>query len=348
MKKDHEKIWERCLDVIRDNVSQQSFKTWFEPIRAVKMADNVLTIQVPSQFFYEWLEEHYIGLLKKIIRKEVGAEGRLEYSIIMENGQRSANPYTVKVPTSNAREVKNAPVSLPIDVANSPIKNPFIIPGLRKIKVESHLNANYSFENFIEGDCNRLARSAGFAVAQKPGGTAFNPLLIYGGVGLGKTHLTHAIGIEIKRNHPEKTILYVPAEKFTQQFIEAVKNNTVGDFQQFYQMMDVLIIDDVQFLAGKEKTQDVFFHIFNHLHQSGKQLVITSDKAPVEMSRHGATPAVPLQVGPERGPATPGAGNAHRHSAEEDVRRRASTCRKKWWNTWPTASPPTSANSKGP
>ncbi|MEO5584838.1 MAG: DnaA/Hda family protein, partial [Flavobacteriales bacterium] len=284
MKKDHEKIWGRCLEVIKDNVSQQSFKTWFEPIRAVKMADNVLTIQVPSQFFYEWLEEHYIGLLKKIIRKEVGAEGRLEYSIIMENSIKSTNPYTVRVPTSNAREVKNPAVSLPIDVANSPIKNPFIIPGLRKIKIESHLNPNYSFENFIEGDCNRLARSAGFAVAQKPGGTAFNPLLIYGGVGLGKTHLTHAIGIEIKRNHPEKTILYVPAEKFTQQFIEAVKNNTMGDFQQFYQMMDVLIIDDVQFLAGKEKTQDVFFHIFNHLHQSGKQLVITSDKAPVEMS----------------------------------------------------------------
>ena len=121
-------------------------------------------------------------------------------------------------------------------------------------------------------------------MAQKPGGTAFNPLLIYGGVGLGKTHLAHAIGIEIKRNHPDKTILYVPAEKFTQQFIEAVKNNTVGDFQQFYQMMDVLIIDDVQFLAGKEKTQDVFFHIFNHLHQSGRQLVISSDKAPVEMA----------------------------------------------------------------
>ena len=268
MKNDHEKTWERCLDVIKDNVSQQSFKTWFEPIRAVKLADSVLTIQVPSQFFYEWLEEHYIGLLKKIIRKEVGPEGRLEYSIIMENNFKSTNPYTVRVPTSNAREVKNPAVSLPIDVANSPIKNPFIIPGLKKIKVESHLNANYSFENFIEGDCNRLARSAGFAVAQKPGGTAFNPLLVYGGVGLGKTHLIHAIGIEIKKNHPEKTILYVPAEKFTQQFIEAVKNNTMGDFQQFYQMMDVLIIDDVQFLAGKEKTQDVFFHIFNALHQA--------------------------------------------------------------------------------
>ncbi|HQV53520.1 MAG: chromosomal replication initiator protein DnaA [Flavobacteriales bacterium] len=284
MKKDHEKIWGRCLDVIKDNVSQQSFKTWFEPIQALKLQEHVLTIQVPSQFFYEWLEEHYIGLLKKIIKKELGTEGRLEYSIIMENGFQSANPYTVRVPTSNARQVKNSPVSLPVDVANSPIKNPFIIPGLRKIKVESHLNPNYSFDSFIEGDCNRLARSAGYAVAQKPGGTAFNPLLVYGGVGLGKTHLAHAIGIEIKKNHPEKTILYVSAEKFTQQFIEAVKNNTVGDFTQFYQMMDVLLIDDVQFLAGKEKTQDVFFHVFNALHQAGKQLVITSDKAPVEMA----------------------------------------------------------------
>lgn len=283
MKKDHEKIWERCLEVIQDNVSQQSFKTWFQPIKALKLADAVLTIQVPSQFFYEWLEEHYIGLLKKTIKKELGSEGRLEYSIIMENGSKSAHPYAVKVPTSNSRDVKNAAVSLPVDVANSPIKNPFIIPGLRKIKIESHLNPNYSFENFIEGDCNRLARSAGYAVSQKPGGTAFNPLLVYGGVGLGKTHLAHAIGIEIKKNHPDKTILYVPAEKFTQQFIESVRNNTSGDFLQFYQMMDVLIIDDVQFLAGKEKTQDVFFHIFNHLHQNGRQIVLTSDKAPVEM-----------------------------------------------------------------
>jgi len=284
MKKDHEKIWERCLEVIKDNVSQRSFKTWFDPIKALKLQDHVLTIQVPSQFFYEWLEEHYIQLIKKIIKKELGNEGRLEYSIIMENGFQNANPYSVKMPTSNAREVKNPAVSMPIDVANSPIKNPFIIPGLRKIKVESHLNPNYSFDTFIEGDCNRLARSAGYAVSQKPGGTAFNPLLVYGGVGLGKTHLAHAIGIEIKKNHPEKTILYVPAEKFTQQFIEAVKNNTVGDFTQFYQMMDVLLIDDVQFLAGKEKTQDVFFHVFNALHQAGKQLVITSDKAPVEMA----------------------------------------------------------------
>jgi len=283
MKDNHELVWENCLKVIRDNVSLQSFKTWFEPIKAVKLKDKVLTIQVPSQFFYEWLEEHYIELLKKTIRKELGTEGRLEYAILMENNSNNNTPYTVKIPTSNTRSVKNHPVSMPIDANANPIKNPFVIPGLRKVNVDSNLNPNYSFDNFVEGDCNRLARSAGYAVANKPGGTAFNPLLIYGSVGLGKSHLAHAIGIEIKNKYPNKTVLYVPSEKFTVQFIEAIRNNTTNDFHHFYQMIDVLIIDDVQFFAGKEKTQEIFFHIFNHLHQAGKQIVLTSDKAPVEM-----------------------------------------------------------------
>ncbi|MFN4234887.1 MAG: chromosomal replication initiator protein DnaA [Bacteroidia bacterium] len=279
-----EQIWNNCLNIIKDNVSLQSFRTWFEPIKPVKLNGNVLTIQVPSQFFYEWLEEHYITLLKKIIKKELGPDGRLEYSIVMENSFNSTKPYTVKIPTTNTKEIKNPAVSMPIDIGgNTGIKNPFIIPGLKKINIDSQLNPNYSFDNLVEGDCNRLARSAGFAVAQKPGGTAFNPLLIYGGVGLGKTHLAHAIGIEIKKNFPNKTVLYVSSEKFTHQFIDAVKNNTQNDFIHFYQMIDVLIIDDVQFFAGKEKTQDVFFHIFNHLHQTGKQLVLTSDKPPIEM-----------------------------------------------------------------
>jgi chromosomal replication initiator protein len=241
-----------------------------------------LTIQVPSQFFYEWLEEHYITLLKKTIRKELGSEGRLEYSIVMENAYDSNLPYTVKAP-SVKKDIRNPSLSMPIDLNNHTIRNPFIIPGLKKVSVESQLNPNYSFDNFVEGDCNRLARSAGFAVAEKPGGTAFNPLLIYGGVGLGKTHLAQSIGIQIKNKLPNKTVLYVQSEKFTNQFIDAVKNNNQNDFIHFYQMIDVLIIDDVQYFAGKEKTQDVFFHIFNHLHQTGKQLVLTSDKAPVEL-----------------------------------------------------------------
>tara|TARA_Y100000782_G_scaffold115243_1_gene156172 strand:+ start:1935 stop:3365 length:1431 start_codon:yes stop_codon:yes gene_type:complete len=283
MSKPHEEVWNNCLSIIKDNVSHQSFKTWFDPIKPLSLKDNTLTIQVPSQFFYEWLEEHYISLLKKTIKKELGPNGSLEYSIIMENNYKSNKTYSVKVPTTNRNAIKNPSVSMPVDVGSKGIKNPFIIPGLKKVVVDSQLNPNYSFENFVEGECNRLARSAGFAVASKPGGTAFNPLLIYGSVGLGKTHLAHAIGIEIKNNHPNKTVLYVSSEKFTQQFIDSVRNNTQNDFIHFYQMIDVLIIDDVQFFAGKEKTQDVFFHIFNHLHQTGKQLVMTSDKPPVEM-----------------------------------------------------------------
>lgn len=283
-KKTADSIWKNCLEVIKDNVNAQNFKTWFEPIKPLKLSQNILTIQVPSQFFYEWLEEHYITLLKKTIRKELGTEGKLEYSIIMENAYgRTEKPITMKVPTMNAKELKNPSVNMPIDISSNPIKNPFIIPGLKKVTVESQLNPNYCFENFVEGDCNRLARSAGFAVANKPGGTAFNPLLIYGGVGLGKTHLAQAIGIDIKKNFPNKTVLYVQSEKFISQFIDAVKNNNQNDFVHFYQMIDTLIIDDVQYFAGKEKTQDVFFHIFNHLHQTGKQLVLTSDRPPVEL-----------------------------------------------------------------
>ena len=282
MDKTYETIWKKCLQIIKDNVSTQSFKTWFEPIKPVKLEGKILTIEVPSQFFYEWLEEHYITLLRKIIRNQLGNDGRLEYSIIMENAVADSKPYTVKIPARANSDLRNSPVTMPVSVDKT-IRNPFVIPGLKKVNVESQLNPNYSFETFIEGDCNRLARSAGYAVASKPGGTSFNPLLLYGGVGMGKTHLAHAIGIEIKHQHPGKTILYVSSEKFTHQFIDAVKNNAQNDFIHFYQMIDVLILDDIQFFAGKEKTQDVFFHVFNHLHQTGKQLILTSDKAPVDI-----------------------------------------------------------------
>ena len=282
MEKTFEKVWENCLKLIRDNVSPQNYKTWFEPIKAVKIDNKVLTIEVPSQFVYEWLEEHYIDLLRKTIKHELGKDGSLEYSIVMENAFNNSKPYTVKFPTRNASVSRNPSVTVPITI-NQGIRNPFIIPGLKKVDVDSQLNPNYSIENFVEGDCNRLARSAGFAVAKKPGGTSFNPLLIYGAVGMGKTHLAQAIGIEIKNNTPNKTVLFVPSEKFIQQFIDSVKNNTQNDFVHFYQMIDVLIIDDIQFFAGKEKTQDVFFHIFNHLHQNNKQIILTSDKSPVDL-----------------------------------------------------------------
>lgn len=283
MLKDHLATWDACLKVIKDNISLQAFKVWFEPIIPIKLDNNILTIQVPSHFFYEWLEQHYITLLSKVVKKELGPDASLEYSIVMESNNRDATPYTVKLPTQNSSSTRNTPVNAPIMANEHQIRNPFVIPGLKKVNIASNLIPAFTFENLIEGECNRLARASGYAVANKPGGTAFNPLLIYGGVGLGKTHLGHAIGIAIKEQHPEKTVLYVQSEKFAHQFIDAIKNQSTNDFIHFYQMIDVLIIDDVQFFAGKERTQDVFFSIFNHLHQNGKQIVLTSDKAPVEM-----------------------------------------------------------------
>jgi len=288
MEKICDEVWKQCLKIIKDNISPNSFNTWFTPIKPVKLLNNILTIQVPSQFFYEWLEEHYIDLLKKTIRRELGSEGRLEYSIVMDtdfNGN-SSGPVTVQAPALNRKVLQNPPVTMPLNIGKESgkyIPNPFVIPGLKKVNIHSQLNESYNFDNFVQGDSNRLARSAGLAVGQNPGKTSFNPLLIYSGNGLGKTHLIHAIGIEVKNNFPDKTVLYVPAEQFTNQFIDSVKNNNQNDFIHFYQMIDVLIVDDIYCLAGKEKTQDVFFHIFNHLHQNGKQIVITSDVAPVQM-----------------------------------------------------------------
>lgn len=285
MEKLARRVWDNCLKIIKDNINHQSFRTWFEPITPVKLIDNVLTIQVPSQFFYEWLEEHYIDLLKRTIKKELGQSGRLEYSILIENSNNNGGRYSIVMPTSNKSATRNPDVSFPLNVkANSKaIPDPFIIPGLQKVKINSQLVERYSFDNFIEGDCNRLARSAGLAIAKNPGKTAFNPLFIYSKVGLGKSHLAHAIGLEVKNNFPEKTVLYVTTDQFMAQYIESVRNNNQNDFTNFYQLIDVLIIDDIQFLAGKEGTQKVFFHIFNQLHQHSKQLVITSDKPPVEI-----------------------------------------------------------------
>ena len=280
----HERIWNNCLTVIKDNVPSISYRTWFEPIVPLKLDNDILTIQVPSPFFYEYLEEQYIDILRKVIKKELGSEAKLEYNVVMQNNSYSnSKPYTVKFPAKNSKEIKNIPVSIPLDSTENTIRNPFIIPGLKKLEIDPRLNPENSFDNFIEGECNRLARSAGYAVSNNPGGTAFNPLLIYGDSGLGKTHLAQAVGIEVKELFPEKTVLYVNANKFQTQFVDAIRNNNKNDFLHFYQMIDVLIIDDVHEFAGKEKTQDTFFHIFNHLHQSGKQLILTSDKPPVEL-----------------------------------------------------------------
>jgi len=222
-------------------------------------------------------------LLRKTLRKVIGLNAKLEYNVIMSNQQTQNNSYTVNYPTNNNAQLNNRPVSVPLGTDSKSIKNPFVIPGIQKLHIDPQLKKENTFENFIEGECNRLARSAGMAVANNPGGTAFNPLFIFGDSGLGKTHLAHAIGIEVKERYPDKVVLYVNANKFATQYSEATLKNNRNDFMNFYQMIDVLIIDDIQEFAGKIKTQETFFHIFNHLHQSGKQLILTSDKAPIEI-----------------------------------------------------------------
>ncbi|MDR0582092.1 MAG: chromosomal replication initiator protein DnaA [Prevotellaceae bacterium] len=273
-----QKVWNNCLAVIRDIIPQTSFKTWFEPIEPLKLKDNVLTLGVSSTFVYEYIEEHFIDLISKTLRKELGPNVKLEYSV-----QVVANKDSVIYPPQGYRPTKNKPIPYPIGTAKM-LPKVEVIPGLKQLEIDPQLRPEYSFSNFIEGECNRLARSAGATIAEKPGGTAFNPLFIYGGSGLGKTHLAQAIGIAVKERSLEKIVLYVSANRFQTQFVDAVTvKNKLNDFLHFYQMIDVLILDDVQEFAGKEGTQNAFFHIFNHLHQLGKQLILTSDKPPVEL-----------------------------------------------------------------
>jgi chromosomal replication initiator protein len=274
--KDCKSAWSNCLSVIRDMVGEQSYKTWFEPIVPLSLTNNVLTIQVPSRFFYEWLEEHYVHVLKDAIHAELGPSARLEYAISAEGKTVENNKlYNIGLQANKSGASKSF---------DGPGKQGADLREMPQFGFDVQLNAQYQFENFIEGDCNRLARSSGLAVAKKPGSTSFNPLMLYGKVGLGKTHLVQAIGNYIRKNHEGKSVLYVSSEKFANQFMEAVKNNSIREFSNFFLKTDVLILDDVQFFANKEKTQEVFFHIFNDLHQSGKQIIMTSDKAPKDLA----------------------------------------------------------------
>ena len=182
-----ESVWDNCLHFIEDNITPQAYKTWFEPIKAVKLTDNALSIQVPSKFFYEWLEEHYVKLLRVALNKNLGKEAKLIYVIKMENKKGKSSSFTEKIPSTQRSKVNSQDVSMALSTKSPELKNPFVIPGIRNLKIDSQLNALYNFDNFLEGGSNRLARSAAKAVASKPGGTSFNPLLIFGGVGLGKT-----------------------------------------------------------------------------------------------------------------------------------------------------------------
>lgn len=272
-------VWSECLRVIEQHVNEQSFSTWFKPIQPVKLEGINLTIQVPSQFFYEWLEDNYVQILKLAIKTTLGQGGKLEYAVVVDKGNSSNQPYVVSYPQGNQGGKNGKP-----GPKEEQKTTPFEMQSLNaEALTKSNLNPNYSFNSYIEGDCNRLARSAGFAVATKPGITSFNPLMVYGGVGLGKTHLVQAIGNEIKNGVDEKFVLYVSSEKFVNQFMDSIKDGNVKSFTNFYMQVDVLIIDDIQFLAGKDRTQEMFFHIFNHLHQNKKQIIMTSDCPPRDL-----------------------------------------------------------------
>ena len=289
MNRDLNDIWNECLQMFRENVPPQAYSTWFEPIKPVDYRDGLLTIQVPSDFFYEYLESRFIKVIKATIRKVLGPEGKLEYSIMMDTDENK--PVVVRQPSVDRTNTTNPPKQIQInfDKSESSMLNPFVLPGIKKINIESNLNESNCFDNFVTGECNRVAYEAGVAIAKNPGKTSFNPMFIFSPTGMGKTHICQAIGLETKKYHPELTVLYVNAEQFLMQFQASCRNNNSknssrDDFVHFYQMIDVLIIDDIQFLADKVKTQEAFFHIFNHLQQNDKQLIFTCDKPPAELN----------------------------------------------------------------
>lgn len=266
-------LWAQCLDIVRDNVSQQVFRTWFEQVKALKWDGTQLTVEVPSQFFCEWIEEHYSALLRKTLQKVLGAKASLQYQVVLEDDDQSTSR-TIKV--QGLRPNAGQQPTLPFGEA--PLR------PQQSAHYLSFFNQRYVFENFIRGETNQLAASAAMAVADNPGRTRYNPLVVYGPTGVGKTHLVQAVGNRILQRNRNARVLYTNSEKFTMEYINAIQTNKVTDFTNFYRSVDVLIVDDIQFLGGKERTQDSFFHTFNALHQAGKQLILTSDKQPRDLA----------------------------------------------------------------
>lgn len=263
---DANSVWKNCLTIIKDGVNPLTFNTWFLPIRPVSFENNIIKIQLPTQFFWEWIDEHYNHILNKAIQTVLGPQGKLTYIIADDKEPESDLKISVSRKTD---EPKNNP-----SVAK---------PSNGNTAFNSNLNPRYRFDNFIKGEGNQLARATAGAISDNPGETSFNPFFVYGGVGLGKTHLIQAIGNKILEKFPDKKVIYLSSDSFTVEFVEAIQSNRVNEFQNFYRNIDVLIIDDIQFLTGKEKTQDLFFHIFNTLHQSRKQIILSSDRPPKEL-----------------------------------------------------------------
>ena len=273
----HISVWNNCLNFIQNNIDQQQFKVWFSQIKALSLVESTLTVEVPSEFFREYLEDTYLTVLKAAIKKELGVGGKLVYVVKPVQTQPA-----LKYPAAPGVTPVNKPISI---TTYSPAGNPgpFVFPGVQRVRVDSQLNPTYCFENLIVGECNKMGFTAGESISSAPGKTAFNPLFLFGGPGLGKTHLAQAIGIAIKKKYPELVVLYVPANRFKIQYMDATNNrNKLTDFLAFYMKIDVLIVDDIQDLQSPG-AQNAFFNIFNHLHQSGKQLIFTSDRPSVEL-----------------------------------------------------------------
>ena len=258
-------LWSQCQQILRDNLSQSAYQTWFASVDAIQWENNLLVLQVRSQFIVDYIEDNYLDLLSRVLRKVFGANVRLEYRVMMAGS-------SVDIPSDNIKLQNAAPVA-PMVQGLAPIRNDW----------ESHLNQQYTFANYIKGEPNKLARAAAVEIAKNPGKTIFNPLFLFGGSGVGKTHLANAIGNEVCALNPNARVLYVAANTFKLQFQDAVNHNRVPDFLMFYQSVDVLIVDDIQYFADLKGTQDTFFQIFNHLQQSHKQLVLTSDRSPMEL-----------------------------------------------------------------
>ena len=272
----HIAVWNNCLQIIGNNLDPQQFNTWFKLIRPVSLEGSSLTVEVPSDFFREYIEGAYKDLIRLTIKRAIGADARLFYLVRPVRNQEA-----MVLPASAAASPTNNPVSIPTyQPSGSP--SPFVYPGVQRVKIDPRLNPVYCFRNLVEGECNKLGVSAGESIAQAPGKTPFNPLFLFGGPGLGKTHIAQAIGIGVKERFQDKVVLYVTGNEFKTQYMDAVKGNRIVDFIAFYQRIDVLIVDDIQDLVG-QGTQNTFFNVFNHLHQSGKQLIFTSDRAPVDL-----------------------------------------------------------------
>lgn len=262
--------WEQCKQILKDNLSASAFRTWFAPIVPLQFENNILVLQVNSQYVVEYIEENFIDLLRKTLLRVFGEGIRLEYRVLIDSNSGAGS----LIPSQGVSETQVYNGYTPVTPSELRQQLP---------QLESQLNPIYTFPSFVEGDCNRFARNAGVTIAANPGHNIFNPLFIYGGSGVGKTHLANAIGNAIRINFPEKRVLYVSANTFQVQYTDAVVSNKVNDFINFYQTIDVLIVDDIQYWADKKGTQNTFFFIFNHLHQTGKQLILTSDCPPVEL-----------------------------------------------------------------